>query len=260
MTRPILGSPKAGLRVQVHPAPQRLLYRGRANPALLYLVLGTGVGLSLAGSLFLSPESGLLGAVAFSLLLSPVIVFVVYGALRLRTECVVDRPAGLVRVDERAYFSRYRAQFDLAGVREVRLTTRPETQLVGTAAQYGVFLGLPEGFYQVLSSSSERHGRDEAERLGIFLGLPVVRAGPDDGSQAGAERHGLRWRTWLMMLVVYVAPIGLAALALQVLFRDATIPQRLMITSLGAVMLSQVGAILAFAYYRSRGAREGDQG
>src|SRR3954453_9400924 len=104
-SRPPIGMPKAGLRVDVQTRPQQWVYRGRANPALLYLVVGTALGLGFAGAVILSPERGVLGSLTFSVLFSPLILFVIYGALRLRSLCVLDRQRRVLRVKERSYFS-----------------------------------------------------------------------------------------------------------------------------------------------------------
>src|SRR5688572_6606709 len=161
-TSPAIGMTKAGLRISVQERPQQLIYRGRASPVLLYLVLGTALGLGAIGAITLSPEQGVFGSLTFSLLFSPVILFVIYGAIRLRSLCVVDRQRDLVRVRERSYRGGFQAEFPLDSVQSVRLAVRPETPIVGTSDRYGVYMRLPDGFFQVLASNTDAEADREA--------------------------------------------------------------------------------------------------
>ena len=252
-TRPVMGMPKAGLRIAIQERPQQRIFHGLASPALLYLVVGTALGLGALGKVTLSPERGSINSLAFSVLFSPVILFVVYGALRLRSSCVVDRQRGRIRVRERSYFSRFEADFALDTAIEVRLAVRPETPIVGTPARYGVYLRLPGGFYQVLAANTEDDAEREADKLAIFMELPVRQDAPPESEDGFEERGPVPWGAWFATVLVYAAPIAVAVAAVYMIFRDVSLPERLMITSLSAIILSQIGAILAFAYNRSRG-------
>jgi len=247
--RAVLGIPKEGLRITVVPALQRRTYRGGADPALLLLVVGTMAAVSVVGALALSPREGLTAAFGFAFLFAPLLVFALVGLARLHSECVVDRATGRIEIRERSYRGGFTTAVRLADVADVRLVVKAVPPIVGSAERYCVYVRLPRGDYQVLAASTASYAEREGEALAIFMGV-AFGYGVEAAAAAGWRREPLPWGGWALALALYAAPVLLVAGGAYLVFLSQPLSERLMLTSLGAIVASQVGAILAFAYRR----------
>jgi hypothetical protein len=249
-TRPIaeetFGFPKTGLRVAVAEEASRLTFLGRAEPLLLYFVFGTAVAVAAGGSVLVSPQYGLAGVMLFSVLFSPLVVFSAFGAVRLRTTCSIDRASRQILVNEQSYAGALRHEWPLAALRSVLLAIRPPSGWASGGATYELYLDLGPARYLVQEGMGERKIRRDAQRVGRFLGVPVRVERISDDAGGASPRHVL------LMLSLFALPVLVTTAALAYLFRDQPPTTSLMVVSMSALVVCQVGAILAYSYDRSR--------
>jgi hypothetical protein len=245
-----LGFPKTGLRVGVAEEGSRLTFQGRAEPLLLYFVFGTAVAVAAGGSVLVSPRYGLAGVMLFSVLFSPLLVFSAFGALRLRTSCSVDRAARQILVNEQSYAGTMRYDWPLGALRGVLVAIRPPTGWASGGATYELYLDVGPVRYLVQAGMGERKIRRNAQRIAQFVGVPVrVERIPARVGRA-SMRHAL------LMLSLFALPVLLTTAALAYLFRDQPPTTSLMVVSMSALVVCQLGAILAYGYDRSRNRSE----
>lgn len=251
--KPVVGTSKSGLRVSLQAQKEQIVLRGRADPLLLYLAIGAALGLGLLASILRSPIQGFVSSFIFSALFSPILLFLIYSTLRLRTHCVISKPEGSVFITERSYSGVWSKTIPLSELTGMVVTARSQLPIVGGPETYSLYLETDDMRYLVLVGYDEGAVQRIAERLGEGLRLPVKLVGFADPSN-GVQVPG---RLLATTTVLYLAPPLVAIAAIYLAFRDAPVPDRLMITSVGAIVLSQLGAILAFGYYHSREPREG---
>lgn len=248
--RPV-GLPKEGLRVVIRTRGQAMTLRGRADPMLLYLVIGAILALGLAGVVTVSPAQGLIGSFAVALLFSPFLAFLVFATLRLRSECIIDREQGLIDVNERSFFRRLRRTMKLGESAEVMIVCRSQLPVVGGPATYSIYVVANGEPYLAMAGHDEASQLDHARQVALFLGAPLQKIGLGDDK----ERAGMSWRHLAVTLALYVAPIAVCIAIITVAIGDVPAQERLMVALVSAILLSQIGAILAYGYARSRGAQ-----
>lgn len=251
--RRVIGFSKSGMRVALHERGEQIVLRGRADPLLLYLAIGGALGLGLLASILRSPVQGVVSSFIYSALFSPLLLFLIYSTLRLRSHCVINRAQGKIYVTERSYAGVEQFSLPLDSLVGILVTARSQLPIVGGPETYSLYLETEHLLYLVLAGYDEGSVLRLAERLGEALRLPVRLRGFD---QPG-ESIRLPGRLLATTAVLYLVPPLVAIVAIYLAFRDAPLPERLMITSVGAIVLSQLGAILAYGYYRSREPREG---
>ncbi|MBI4492684.1 MAG: hypothetical protein HY690_07825 [Chloroflexi bacterium] len=249
----VIGCSKSGLRVSLHEHARQIVLRGRADPLLLYLAIGGALGLGLLASILRSPAQGLVSSFVFSILFSPILLFLIYSTLRLRTHCVISKPEGAVFILERSYGRQQAVTIPLADLTGIVVTTRSQLPIVGSPDSYSVYLETDKLRYLVLVGYDEGAVQRIAERLAGALELPVTLLGFDDPA-SGVQVPG---RLLTTTAALYLAPPLVAIAAIYFGFHEVSQPDRLMITSLGAIVVSQLGAILAFAYFRTHEPRDG---
>lgn len=242
----VVGSPKAGLRVDVEEEGSILAFRGRTDPVLVYFVFGTAVAVAVAGGILVSPAYGLAGVMLLSLLFLPLMVFVALGALRLRTVCRIERAEGRIQVDERSYAGALHRQWPLADLVAVLVAARPPRGIYGSVATYELYLDFGSEQYLVRSGTRERGIRRDAQRTARFLGIPFHAERLPETGRRTSRRHVL------LLAVLFALPLVGSTLGLSYVFRAQPPSTNLMIVSMSALVVCQVGAILAYAYDRSR--------
>lgn len=240
--------PKSGMRVWLDERPGQVMLRGQADPVLLYLAVGGALGLGLLASILRSPMQGVVSSFIFSGLFSPLLIFLIYTTLRLRSSCVVSKSEGRVFVNERSYRGVESFSIPIADLTGLVVVARSQLPIVGGPESFTLYLETEGLRYAALVGYDEASVQRIAERLSEHLRLPVQTVGPDDPGNTVR----LCGRVLALTAVLYLVPPLAAIAAIYLAFKDAPLPERLMITSVGAIMLSQLGAILAFGYFRSR--------
>jgi hypothetical protein len=241
-----VGFPKSGLRVALAEEGSRLTFLGRAEPLLLYFVFGTAVAVAVGGSVLVSPQYGLAGVMLFSVLFSPLVVFSAFGAVRLRTTCWIDRASRQILVNEQSYAGALRHEWPLSALRSVLLMVRPPSGLASGGATYELYLDLGPVRYLVQEGMGERKIRRDAQRVGRFLEVPLRIERIAEGAGRASVRHVL------LMLALFALPVLVTTAALAYMFRDQPPTTSLTVVSMSALVVCQVGAILAYSYHRSR--------
>lgn len=244
----LLGAPKSGFKLSVDLAPTQLVLHSRPDPALLYLVLGAAVLLGLAGALLAAPARAALEAGLFAALFSPIAVFLVISALRLRATCTVDCERGELRLRERRYVSEWEQTYPLERVGPVFVLAAPPTAPLDAGPTYQLCLAVPDGAYVIAESGNAAFLESVGRLLARFLGVPLERGGPAV-LRAPAGRRRL-----LIGVLLYAIPVTvvLALLSLSIPERGST---WVFPTTMAAIVLSQVGALLTLLYYRRRAPR-----
>lgn len=242
----LVGAPKTGLRLTVAATPTSLTLTSRLDPSLLYLVLGAAILLGVVGAVLAAPDRSVLQAGLFAALCSPIAVFLMVSALRLRFTCVVDRAGNELRIRERGYFTVWQRRYPLEEIGCVYLLAAADAEARPSSPHYLLCLAVPDGAYLLAEGSRlaplETVGRELARYLGVPLERPCRAALP-----AGS------WLRLLVGVLLYAAPVTVAVALLALYLPDASAAWALP-TTLTAILLSQVGAILALLYYRQRGA------
>lgn len=245
----VVGSPKAGLRVTASEEGSVLTFQGRTDPLLVYFVFGTAVAVAVAGGVLVSPAYGLAGVMLLSLLFLPLMVFVALGALRLRTTCRIERAEGRIEVVERSYAGALHRQWPLANLSAVLIAARPPAGITGSVPTYDLYLDFGKEQYLVRTATRERGIRRDAQRTTRFLGIPLRSERLPEAGRRTSRRHVL------LLAVLFAFPLVGSTLGFSYLFRAQPPSTNLMIISMSALVVCQVGAILAYAYDRSEHAR-----
>lgn len=248
----VIGSPKSGLRIVADEEGSDLTFRGRADPLLLYFVFGTAVVVGGAGSVLVSPVYGLAGVMLLSLLFLPLLVFVALGALRLSSTCRIARAEGRVVVAERSYAGQMVREWPLSALQAPLIVVRPPSGFAGSGPTYELYLDLGIEQYLVQSGGSERSVRREAQRIARFLGLAVRGERLPDTLARTPFRHVA------LIAVLFTLPLVGSTLGFAYLFREQPPTTSLMIVSMSALVVCQVGAILAYGFNRSQHGRVRD--
>jgi hypothetical protein len=247
MQRKMIGDPKTGLALHIEQTPEAMTLAGRPDPLLLIVVLAALVCVGIIGAVAASPREGVLSFVIFAFLFLPLICVLAFNAVRIRTLCVLDLARGELRIDEQSYTRRVREVYPLDDVASVIVRRLPATPLTGDATTYGLFLGLQSADYLAGAGTNEQIIGQDAWRISRFLGVPL---------ETPAEDAPARTRTRLGILLtaalLYLLPIVVAISALAFLFEQLPRLEPSLVGLLGAVVISQIGAILAYAYYRAR--------
>lgn len=244
----VVGFSKSGLSVALTERPGQLVFRGRADPLLLYLAIGGALGLGLLASILRSPAQGFISSFLFSALFSPLLLFLIYSTLRLRTHCVISKADGSVYIRERSFRREYSLTLPIADLTGVVVQSRSQMPVVGGPESYSLYLETPDARYPVLVGYDESAVQRLAERVGEQLKLPLIPLVWD----VAEEGQGVRGKVLATTALLYLAPTLLGIAIIYLASPEVSTADRLMLTSLGAIVLSQLGAILAFAYYRSR--------
>ena len=250
MQRTVIGEPKSGLALRIEQTPDSISLTSRPDPLLLYVVIGVAIAMGIVGGLAGSPNDGFLSFITFALLFSPLIVVLAFNALRIKTVCAFDKRDGTLRIDERSFTRRVRASYPLDAVDAITVRRNPPAPL-GGASSYGLFVGLGDSEYLAATSNDEAALGQDAWRLSRFLGLPL------DLPRLAEGQPRLRPGVLLTAGIVYIVPIVIAMSALLFLLDQLPGVEPSLAGLLGAVVISEIGAMLAFAYYRSRRPYEG---
>lgn len=241
----LLGAPKSGFRLSVDVAPTQLVLRSRPDPALLYLVLGAAALLGILGAVLAAPERAALEAGLFAALVSPIALFLVVSGLRLRATCIVDCERSELRLKERRYLGEWEHVYPLEQVGAVFLVAAPPSGPLDAGRTYQLCLAVPDGAYVLAESASASALESTGRLLARFLGVPLER----DGHTVVRTSAGRR--RLLVGVLLYAIPVTVAVALLSV-----NIPERgaswVFPTTLAAIVLSQVGALLTLLYYRRR--------
>ncbi len=240
-----LGAPKSGFKLSVDVAPMRLVLYSRPDPALLYLVLGAAVLLGLLGALLAAPARAALEAGLFAALFSPIAVFLVVSAARLRATLTVDCEEEELRLKERRYLSEWEHIYPLERVGPVFLVAAPPSGPLDAGHTYQLCLGVPDGAYVIAESPGPQSLEWAGRLLARFLRVPLERDGHTVVRRAAGRRR------LLVGVLLYAVPVTivLALLSLSIPERGST---WVFPTTLAAIVLSQVGALLTLLYYRRR--------
>jgi len=246
----LVGIPKSGFKLSSEVAPTSLALHSRLDPALLYLVVGAAVLLGLVGAALAAPARVVLEAGLFAALFSPIGLFLVVSALRLRASCVIDLAGDEVRVVELRYLGRWERTYRLEDVGPVLLLSTGPNGFLGGGRSYLLCLSLPEGAYLLAEGPSAESLAGPGRLLAQFRGVPLER-------HDGAVLTTTGRRRLVVGTLLYAVPVTAAVALLSV-----NIPEKgsnwVFPTTLAAIVLSQVGAILTLLYYRRRTHSGGD--
>ncbi|MBM2811521.1 MAG: hypothetical protein HW416_2280 [Chloroflexi bacterium] len=247
MPRKIIGNPKSGLSLQVQQTPTVMTLMGRPDPLLLYVVVAASIAVGIIGTVASSPRVGIATFLTFALLFSPLICIVVFNATRLKTLCVLDQAEEVLKIDEQSYTRRVQEVYPLADVVSVLVRRLPSAPLAGGASTYGLFFGMQDVEYLAASSNTEATVEQDAWRISRFLGVPIEPALVNQPVPGHSQP-----RVLFMTAALYLLPILLAISALVLLFDQIPGVDSSSAGLLGAIVVSQIGAIVAFAYYGTR--------
>jgi hypothetical protein len=239
----LFGAPKSGMKLSVDVAATQLVLRSRPDPALLYLVLGAAALLGILGAVLAAPERAALEGGLFAALVSPVALFLVISGLRLRATCTVDCERSALRLKERRYLGEWEHVYPLDQVGAVFLLLAPPSGPLDAGRTYQLCLAVPDGAYLLAESDSAAALESPGRLLARFLGVPLERGGHT------VVRTSAGHRRLLIGVLLYAVPVTVAVALLSV-----SIPDRVTTwvfpTTLAAIVLSQVGALLTLLYYR----------
>jgi len=242
----VIGEPKFGLRLRVEQGSFSLTLEARPDPFTLYIVIGAALAVGVFGGLLFSPKQGLVTFIVFSLLFLPLIGILLLNKMRVRCTCVLDRGRGLLQIDEQSLTRRIQEVYQLDDVGAVIVRRLPSSPLAGSAWSYGLFLDLGAVEYLAACSNSEQTVGQDAWRISRFLSIPLEVA-----SAPSQERQTYR-RLFATAIVVYVLPVVLAVATLLLILQQAPGIDAAFAGLLSALLISQIGAILAFIYYRTQ--------
>ncbi len=240
----LLGASKSGFKLTTQVGPTSLALRSRLDPALLYLVVGAAVLLGLAGAALAAPARAVLEAGLFAALFSPIGLYLMISALRLRANCVIDLERDQVRLVELRYLGRWERTYRLDEVGSVLLLSTAASGFPGAAPTHLLCLALPDGAYQLAEAPSGESLEMTGRALAQFLGVPLER-------HQGAVLTASGRRRLIVGTVLYAVPVTAAVALLSVNIPDNG-SNWVFPTTLAAIVLSQVGAILSLLYYRRR--------
>lgn len=244
----VVGFPRNGLRVRLHEVGSRLVVAGRADPLLVYFVFGTAICVAVVGSILGSPRYGLAGVMLLSILFAPLVIFAALGAIRLRATCTLDRAGQRIMVEDRSYFGSVARSWDLPDLRGVLLLARAPSSWTAGGPTYELYLDLGGEQYLLNVSRSERAMQREAQRIARFVGVPVraERVPASDSRAQPGPGHAA------LIGLLFALPVVLSTGLLAFLVRSQPPTTSLALVSLSALVVAQVGALLAYSYDRSR--------
>ena len=247
MQRKMIGDPKFGLTLRIRQGPGIMSLEAHPDPLLLYTVIAASVTLGVIGSLLSSPREGLVTFLTFALLFSPLICVLTFNAIRVRATCVLDRQRGTVQIDEQSYTRRVQEIYPIEEVASVVVRRLPAAPFTGGGLAYGLFLGFRDVDYLAACSNNEVTVGQDAWRISRFLDVPLetpIHEEPETGRA--------RPSVIAITAILYFMPIALAMTALMLLLEQLPGIEPRLAGLLGAVIISQIAAMLAFAYYRTR--------
>lgn len=248
MERKVIGDPKFGLTLRIRQSPTVMSLEARPDPLLLFVVIAASTLVGVVGSVVSSPREGVVSFLTFALLFAPLICALAFNAVRVRTLCVLDKERGLLEIDEQSYTRRVQEVYPLQNVAAVKVRRMPSGPLAGGGWNFGLFLTLEDRDYFTACSNNEATVGQDAWRISRFLGVSLEAPTTDEEPEPGRARLGLVVTT----AVLYLLPVVLAISALLLLFDQLPGIEPRLAGLLGAVVISQIGAILAFAYQRTR--------
>jgi hypothetical protein len=238
----LLGAPKSGFKLSADVSPTSIVLTSRLDPALLYLVVGAAVLLGLIGAALAAPARVVLEAGLFAGLFSPIALFLIVSAARLRATCTIDLAGDRVQLRERRYLGLWQRNYRLEDVGSVLLLPAAPSGHLGTVRNFLLCVALPDGAYLLGESPSEAALSQPGRLLAEFLGVPFER-------QTGAAVVATGRRRFAIGVLLYAIPVTAA-----VAWLSFSIPDHgdgwVFPTILVAIVLSQVGAILTLLYYR----------
>jgi uncharacterized membrane protein YbhN (UPF0104 family) len=246
MARKVIGDPKAGLALRIRQTAEAMTLDGHPDPALLAVVLAVSVIAGIVGAIAGSPREGLVSFLLFALLFSPLLTVLIFNAVRIKTHCSLDRAHGVLQIEERSYTHRVQEEYPLADVSSVIVRRLPSTPLIGGSFTYGVFLALGEMEYLAACGHNEVAVGQDAWRISRFLAVPFEMPAGD------SERQSTHPGLLAAVTILYLVPVVVAISAVLFLLEQFPGVNPTFAGLLGAVVISQIGAILAFAYYRTR--------
>lgn len=238
----LLGAPKSGFKLTLDVAPMQLTLRSRPDPALLYLVVGAALLLGVAGAVLGAPTRSVLEAGLFAALFSPILLFLVISALRLRATCFVDRERHELVIHEQGYLGHWTWRYPLEEVGSVWLYATPPSSPLEAGRKYLLCLAVGDAAYRLAEGRSAASLETVGSLLARFLGVPLERAERPAPVQAGRRRL-------LIGVLLYVIPVT-AAVALLGLSIPRGADDWAVPSTLAAIVLSQVAALLTLLYYR----------
>lgn len=247
MAKRVIGESKTGLALRIRQSTRAMSLAGQPDPLLLYVVIGASITVGIIGSVALSPREGFVTFLMFALLFSPLICVLIFHAIRVKTLCILDKAQGVLQIDEHTYTRRVQEVYPLEEVVSVIVRRLPSAPLAGGATTYGLFIGLQDADYLAASSTNEAAVGQDAWRISRFLGVPLE-APSGEELEPGATPA----RLILTTAFLYLIPIVLAIIMLVFVFDHLPGIEPPLAGLLGAVVISQIGAMLAFAYYRTR--------
>jgi hypothetical protein len=215
---------------------------------LLYVVVGTAAVVGIAGTIFSAREANAVGLILFALLFSPVICLLALNNLWVRTTCVFDRNRELVEIDEQSYTRRVHESYPLHDVSSIAVRALPDARLLGSALNFGLVIVMPQVEYLAACGNNEAILSQAALHVSRFLGVQLE----TPLGTAQVSRHHVSPGLVLVPLALYLFPTFLTISALVVLYERLPNVQPSLVGLVGAIVVSQVGAILAFTYYRAR--------
>ncbi len=246
MQRKVIGDPKAGLTLRILQTPTTITLQALPDPLMLYIVLAAAMIAGVIGALASSPAAGVVSFLTLVLIFSPLICVLAFNALRVRSMCLIDLERDLVRIDEQSYTRRFQAVYPLDQVEGVIVHRMPSGPLSGGWA-FGLFIALRDADYMAAWSNNEASVRQDAWLISRFLDIPLET--PTEGPpKSGRSRK----RVVMTTALLYLLPIVLAISALVFVSHEMPGVTPTLAGFLGAVVISQIGAILAVAYYRMR--------
>jgi hypothetical protein len=247
-----IGNPKFGLALRIRVQADAMQLTAHPDPLLLYVVIGAAVAVGIGGGIVSSFREGIVGFLAFVLLFSPVITLLALNTARVRNWCVLDKARGLLEIDEQSYTRRVQESYPLRDVESIAVRVLPNAPLLGTANSFGLFICMRQIEYLAACSHNEGALSQDAWRMSRFLGVPLeTPIGP-----VAVRPRRLSYRPILTAAAIYLVPTVLTVTGLLALFDRVPVAQPSFIGLLGAIIVSQVAAMLALAYYQTRRPRE----
>jgi hypothetical protein len=224
---------------------------GRPDPLLLVVVLVAAGAVGIIAAVASTPRQGLTSFLLLCLLFLPLIGVLVFGALRVRTRCVLDKDQGSVQIDERSYARVLRTRYPIDTVAQVFTRPLRAAPLSGHGVSHGLFLELADADYLLAAGTDERRTVEDAWRIAQFLGVPLEMQGGEAGARS--RGHG----PLIAAALLYLLPVVAALSALLLVFDQLPAVEPSVVGLLGAVLISQFAAILASSYYHGRRPYEG---
>jgi hypothetical protein len=240
----ILGFPKGGLRINLRERGSRLLFQGRCDPLLLYFVFVVALLVAIGGGLRVSPEYGLAGFVGLAVMFAPLIVFLSVGSIRLASRCEIDRAGQVVRVWERSYLGEMRNQWPLDRLASVTVVTCPPSRWGSSGQAYELELDFGSERYFVRRTASEARLRREAHHVARFVGVPVRLDRRESERLRASPRH------LTLVAAVFSLPVVVASTLVTYVSQEPLHSPGVLVIAVAALVVCQVGAILAYVYDR----------